>query len=124
MFAPSLFVGVTSGMAFGEIADHGFGPGTGQPALYAVVAMGAVFTSAARAPLTQVASVVEMTSVLHGRRPHEPHPDLVLAPGDRIGLLSGAAPPPRTRAFDPWGSPPDHVITGLAGLAGLLSAGC
>jgi CIC family chloride channel protein len=33
----------------------------GQPALYAVVAMGAVFASAARAPLTSVASVVEMT---------------------------------------------------------------
>jgi len=61
VFAPSLFVGVTSGMAFGEIADHVFGPGAGQPALYAVVAMGAVFTSAARAPLTSVASVVEMT---------------------------------------------------------------
>jgi chloride channel protein, CIC family len=61
VFAPSLFVGVTSGMAFGEIADHVFGPGAGPPALYAVVAMGAVFTSAARAPLTSVASVVEMT---------------------------------------------------------------
>ena len=36
-------------------------PGAGQPALYAVVAMGAVFASAARAPLTSVASVVEMT---------------------------------------------------------------
>ena len=61
VFAPSLFIGVTSGMAFGEIADHIFGPGAGQPALYAVVAMGAVFTSAARAPLTSLASVVEMT---------------------------------------------------------------
>jgi len=61
VFAPSLFVGVTSGMAFGEIAGHIFGPGAGQPALYAVVAMGAVFASAARAPLTSVASVVEMT---------------------------------------------------------------
>ena len=60
VFAPSLFVGVTSGMAFGEIADPS-GPGAGPPALYAVVAMGAVFTSAARAPLTSVASVVEMT---------------------------------------------------------------
>ena len=48
-------------MAFGEIADHLLGPGAGQPALYAVVAMGAVFTSAARAPLTSLASVVEMT---------------------------------------------------------------
>jgi CIC family chloride channel protein len=61
VFAPSLFVGVTSGMAFGEIAGHVFGPGAGQPALYAVVAMGAVFTSAARAPLTSLGSVIELT---------------------------------------------------------------
>jgi chloride channel protein, CIC family len=61
VFAPSLFVGVTSGMAFGEIARHAIGPAAGQPALYAVVAMGAVFTAAARAPLTSVASVVEMS---------------------------------------------------------------
>ena len=61
VFAPSLFIGVTSGMAFGDIAHHVFGPAAGQPVLYAVVAMGAVFTSAARAPLTSLASVVEMT---------------------------------------------------------------
>ena len=61
VFAPSLFIGATSGMAFGEISNHLFGPAAGQPALYAVVAMGAVFASAARAPLTSVASVVEMT---------------------------------------------------------------
>ena len=42
-------------------SHHIFGAGAGQPALYAVVAMGAVFTSAARAPLTSLASVVEMT---------------------------------------------------------------
>jgi CIC family chloride channel protein len=61
VFAPSLFIGATSGMAFGEIANHLLGTAAGQPALYAVVAMGAVFASAARAPLTSVASVVEMT---------------------------------------------------------------
>jgi CIC family chloride channel protein len=61
VFAPSLFIGVTSGMAFGDIVHHLFGASAGQPALYAVVAMGAVFTSAARAPLTSLASVVEMT---------------------------------------------------------------
>ena len=61
VFAPSLFIGVTSGMAYGEIIRHIFGAGAGQPALYAVVAMGAVFASAARAPLTALASVVEMT---------------------------------------------------------------
>jgi chloride channel protein, CIC family len=61
VFAPSLFIGVTSGMAFGDLAHHIFGPAAGQPGLYAVVAMGAVFASAARAPLTSLASVVEMT---------------------------------------------------------------
>jgi chloride channel protein, CIC family len=34
-------------MAYGDIVHHLFGPG--EPALYAVVAMGAVFASAARA---------------------------------------------------------------------------
>jgi CIC family chloride channel protein len=58
IFAPSLFIGVTSGMAFGDVAHHIFGAGAGDPALYAVVAMGAVFASAARAPLTSLASVV------------------------------------------------------------------
>jgi chloride channel protein, CIC family len=61
VFAPSLFIGVTSGMAFGDVVHHLFGPAAGQPVLYAVVAMGAVFASAARAPLTSLASVVEMT---------------------------------------------------------------
>ena len=61
IFAPSLFIGVTTGYAYGDIVDHLFGAGAGQPALYAVIAMGAVFASAARAPLTSLASVVEMT---------------------------------------------------------------
>ncbi len=61
IFAPSLFIGATSGMAFGVVATHLFGSSAGPPALYAVVAMGAVFTAAARAPLTSLASVVEMT---------------------------------------------------------------
>jgi len=61
IFAPSLFIGVTSGYAYGDIVHHLFGAGAGQPALYAVVAMGAVFASAARAPLTSLASVVEMS---------------------------------------------------------------
>ena len=61
IFAPSLFIGATSGMAFGDVAHHIFGAAAGGPALYAVVAMGAVFASAARAPLTSLASVVEMT---------------------------------------------------------------
>jgi chloride channel protein, CIC family len=61
VFAPSLFIGVTSGYAYGDIMHHVFGAAAGPPALYAVVAMGAVFASAARAPLTSLASVVEMS---------------------------------------------------------------
>ncbi len=61
IFAPSLFIGVTSGYAYGDIVNHLFGASAGQPALYAVVAMGAVFAAAARAPLTSLASVLEMS---------------------------------------------------------------
>jgi chloride channel protein, CIC family len=61
VFAPALFVGATSGMAFGLIVNHLIGPAAGEPALYAIVGMGAVFASAARAPLTSLASTVEMT---------------------------------------------------------------
>jgi CIC family chloride channel protein len=61
VFAPSLFVGATSGMAFGLVVHQLIGPGVGEPALYAIVGMGAVFASATRAPLTALASTVEMT---------------------------------------------------------------
>ena len=61
MFAPSLFIGAMAGMAFGIGAHDLFGPAIGPPAMYAVVAMGGVFGAAAQAPLTAIASVVEMT---------------------------------------------------------------
>ncbi|HEY1515152.1 MAG TPA: chloride channel protein, partial [Solirubrobacteraceae bacterium] len=61
VFAPSLFIGTMAGMAFGVGAHDLFGPAVGPPALYAVVAMGGVFAGAAQAPLTAIASVVEMT---------------------------------------------------------------
>jgi CIC family chloride channel protein len=61
VFGPSLFTGAAAGMAFGMIAQHLFGPGVGPPAIFAVVAMGGVFGSAAHAPLTAIASVLEMT---------------------------------------------------------------
>jgi CIC family chloride channel protein len=61
VFAPSLFTGAMAGTAFGIVARHLFGPAVGAPAIYGVIAMGAVFASAAQAPLTSIASVVEMT---------------------------------------------------------------
>jgi CIC family chloride channel protein len=48
-------------MAFGVIVQHLFGPVVGSPAIFALVAMGGVFGGAAQAPLTAIASVVEMT---------------------------------------------------------------
>ncbi|MFL5865389.1 MAG: chloride channel protein [Solirubrobacteraceae bacterium] len=61
VFAPSLFIGAMAGMAFGIGVHHVFGPSAGPPAVYAVIAMGGVFAGAAQAPLTAIASVVEMT---------------------------------------------------------------
>jgi chloride channel protein, CIC family len=61
VFAPSLFTGAAAGMTFGVLAQHIFGHAVSSPALFAVVAMGSVFGAAAQAPLTAIASVVEMT---------------------------------------------------------------
>ena len=96
VFAPSLFIGATSGMAFGEIANHLLGPAAGQPALCAVVGMGAVFASAARAPLTSVASVVEMcatTSAVAASAPSSsPQPKLRSGAATATGSHSFQAP--------------------------------
>jgi Chloride channel protein EriC len=61
VFAPTLFIGLMVGTAFGVVVDHLFGSVAGDPALYAAIGMAAVFCSAARAPLTSLASIVEMT---------------------------------------------------------------
>jgi chloride channel protein, CIC family len=61
VFAPSLFTGAMAGTAFGVITGHLFGPAAGPPAIYGIIAMGAVFAAAAQAPLTSIASVAEMT---------------------------------------------------------------
>jgi CIC family chloride channel protein len=61
VFAPSLFIGAMAGMAFGTAVHHVFGAAVGPPAMYAILAMGGVFAGAAQAPLTAIASVVEMT---------------------------------------------------------------
>ncbi len=61
VFAPSLFVGVMTGTAYGSIIQHVFGHAVSSPAVFAVVAMGGVFGAAAQAPLTATASALEMT---------------------------------------------------------------
>ena len=61
VFAPSLFIGLMCGTAYGVVVNHLFGAEAGDPALYAAIGMAGVFASGTRAPLTALASVVEMT---------------------------------------------------------------
>jgi CIC family chloride channel protein len=61
VFAPSLFIGAMAGAAFGDLA-HAVAPHlTGPVGAYALVGMGAVFAGAARAPITAVLIMFELT---------------------------------------------------------------
>jgi CIC family chloride channel protein len=61
VFAPSLFMGAMLGSAYGALAHH-LMPGLAAAAgAYALVGMGAVFASAARAPITAVLIIFELT---------------------------------------------------------------
>ncbi|MFJ7270957.1 chloride channel protein [Streptomyces sp. NPDC099050] len=61
VFAPSLFIGAMLGSAFGQTMD-GLAPGvTGSATTYAVIGMGAVFAGSARAPITAVVIIYELT---------------------------------------------------------------
>ncbi|WP_424851582.1 chloride channel protein [Streptomyces sp. SAI-129] len=61
VFAPSLFIGATLGAAFGA-GVHTLLPGAaGAVGAYALVGMGAVFAGAARAPITAVVILFELT---------------------------------------------------------------
>ncbi|PRX43721.1 CIC family chloride channel protein [Prauserella shujinwangii] len=61
VFAPSLFLGATSGAAFGLLV-HGWLPGmTAAAGVYGLIGMGAAFAGAARAPITAVIVLFELT---------------------------------------------------------------
>jgi chloride channel protein, CIC family len=61
VFAPSLFMGAMLGSGFGA-AVHQLAPGITAPAgAYGLVGMGAVFAAAARAPITAVLIIFELT---------------------------------------------------------------
>ena len=61
VFAPSLFCGAMTGAVFGNVV-HTVLPGTGGSlGAYALVGMGAVFAGAARAPITAVVILFELT---------------------------------------------------------------
>ncbi|HET6151627.1 MAG TPA: chloride channel protein [Marmoricola sp.] len=61
VFAPSLFIGAMLGSGFGEVAQH-LAPGSAGPVgAYGLIGMGAVFAGAARAPITAVVILFELT---------------------------------------------------------------
>jgi chloride channel protein, CIC family len=60
VFAPSLFMGAMLGSAYGATLHHLL-PGLGPPGAYGLVGMGAVFAAAARAPITAVIIIFELT---------------------------------------------------------------
>ncbi|MDU0313136.1 chloride channel protein [Phycicoccus sp. M110.8] len=61
VFAPSLFIGAMLGAGFGEAA-HTLAPGIAGPVgAYGLIGMGAVFAGAARAPITAVIILFELT---------------------------------------------------------------
>ena len=57
VFAPSLFIGETSGMVFGDVVHHAFGASAGDPALYAVVALSDLKVADAMRPLRTAPAV-------------------------------------------------------------------
>lgn len=65
VYAPSLFVGLMCGAAFGGMAHAMLGTASGAPALYAAIGMAGVFAAATGSPLTALGSIVEMTGDFH-----------------------------------------------------------
>ncbi len=61
VFAPSLFMGAMLGSAYGAGVHHLFPHLTAAPGTYGLVGMGAVFAAAARAPITAVIIIFELT---------------------------------------------------------------
>lgn len=61
VFAPALFMGAMTGGVFGWILEHIIPNLVAAPGSYAMVGMAAVFAAAARAPLTAILIVFEMT---------------------------------------------------------------
>lgn len=61
VFAPSLFIGAMLGTAYGDIVHGALPTLTGPAGAYGLVGMGAVFAGAARAPITAVIILFELT---------------------------------------------------------------
>jgi len=62
VFAPCLFIGATFGSMFGQVMQRAMPGVVTNPETYAIAGMGAVFTGAARAPVSSVLILFEMTA--------------------------------------------------------------
>ncbi len=65
VFAPSLFMGAMLGSAYGDLAGRLAPHLAGAAGAYGLVGMGAVFAAAARAPITAVVIIFELTGDYH-----------------------------------------------------------
>jgi chloride channel protein, CIC family len=65
VFAPALFLGVVLGGAYGQIVHRALPNITAESGAYAMVGMAAVFAAAARAPITAIIIMFEMTQDYH-----------------------------------------------------------
>jgi CIC family chloride channel protein len=61
VFAPSLFIGAMLGTAYGQLVNRVLPEVAGSAGAYGLVGMGAVFAAAARAPITAVLIIFELT---------------------------------------------------------------
>ncbi|MGW4527383.1 chloride channel protein [Amycolatopsis sp. NPDC004378] len=61
VFAPSLFIGAMAGAAFGIVVHAWLPSVTASPGVYGLIGMGAAFAGAARAPITAVIVLFELT---------------------------------------------------------------
>jgi CIC family chloride channel protein len=61
VFAPSLFIGAMGGTAFGIVVHAWLPSVTASPGVYGLIGMGAAFAGAARAPITAVIVLFELT---------------------------------------------------------------
>ena len=61
VFAPSLFMGATLGAGYGQVLHDAVPQWATTPGAYALVGMGAVFAATARAPITAVIIIFELT---------------------------------------------------------------
>jgi CIC family chloride channel protein len=62
VFAPSLYMGAMLGGAYGVLAHSLFPAATGGPGAYAMVGMAAFFAASAKAPMTALLILFEMTN--------------------------------------------------------------